>query len=240
VRELYTARLIRKVLLSQAEQCYHFEFEFEREAPAFEAGQFLSLITEDPLGKSYTRAYSLASAPRGQAFDLCVNRVEGAFFSNLLCDMREGATVKWHGPHGMFTLKQPLTDTLLIAGGTGIAPMRGFLDALFRHGEADRSQGRAVWLVYEGDEFFYDEMFREIAARCPNFRYRPVRATDREGAIRQAAAAVAGNASLSPGGDIEQGPHAYVCGLAALVKPARAQLIELGWPKPRVLFERYD
>ena len=198
MRELYNARLEQKLLLCEAAQCYHFAFVFDEQAPpTLEPGQFLSLVAEDAFGKTYTRAYSIASAPlaNGQPvrrFDLCVNRVEGGFFSNLLCDMREGETVRCHGPHGLFTLR-PSGDGLLIAAGTGIAPMRGFAQWLFPsesaiHGTGgsidrdvggieDRRPDRDYWLIYEAPqpgELFYHSYFEELAATHANFHYLPV------------------------------------------------------------------
>src|SRR5581483_11492206 len=108
-RELHTARLTQKICISESAQCFHLEFVVEgRDQFAFTPGQFVSLVREDPRSKLQTRAYSIASAPRANAFDLCVNRVEGGFFSNLLADMEPGETVSFHGPHGLFTLRQPL------------------------------------------------------------------------------------------------------------------------------------
>jgi ferredoxin-NADP reductase len=235
VREIYIARLARKQLLSEPAQCYHFEFAFEGAAPApIKPGQFLSMLADDPAGKTYTRAYSIASAPYVNAdgapgFDLCVNRVEAGFFSNLLCDMREGEALRCHGPHGLFTLSQPVAETLLIAAGTGIAPMRGFLQSLF----SERTHEHPVRLIYEAarpDEFFYSDYFQQLASRHTNFHYCPVDGREGEhGELETAIARISG-----------EGGHAYVCGLSEFVKVARAQLLAAGWQKPQILFERYD
>jgi len=125
-----------------------------------------------------TRAYSIASAASGNKFDLCVNRVEGGFFSNYLCDLPEGESVQVHGPHGHFTLKSPVTDSIFVATGTGIAPMRGFTQWLFPEtGDAagrDRSDGKHIWLVYgtrHESELYYRDYFERIAAEHSNFHY---------------------------------------------------------------------
>ena len=107
-RELHTARLTQKTCISDSAQCFHLEFAIEGlDQFAFKPGQFVSLVKEDSRNKMQTRAYSIASAPRANAFDLCVNRVEGGFFSNLLADMEPGDALNFHGPHGLFTLRQP-------------------------------------------------------------------------------------------------------------------------------------
>ncbi|HEY3930172.1 MAG TPA: FAD-binding oxidoreductase, partial [Candidatus Koribacter sp.] len=63
VRQLYTAHLAEKLLLSERAQCYHLEFSIpELNSFDFVAGQFVSIVAEDSKGKQQTRAYSIASA----------------------------------------------------------------------------------------------------------------------------------------------------------------------------------
>ena len=137
----------------------------------FIAGQFISLVAPKD-GKTITRAYSVASAPRKNEFDLCLNRVEEGFFSNLLCDMNEGETVKFHGPHGNFVLRNPLRDSILVATGTGIAPIRGFIQWLFANDS--HHQGRDIYLVYGTrypTDIYYQDYFELIAHDFSNFHY---------------------------------------------------------------------
>ncbi|HEX4321634.1 MAG TPA: FAD-dependent oxidoreductase [Acidobacteriaceae bacterium] len=178
-RPTFTARLVQKACLSESAQCYHLEFAID-ELPSFDyaAGQFISAVAPDSRGKSQTRAYSIASASNENHFDLCVNRVEGGFFSNHLCDMPEGGTVQVHGPHGNFTLRSPLTDGIFVATGTGIAPMRAFTQWLFpeqgKHAGEDRSEGREFWLIYGTryeNDLYYRDYFDRIAAEHENFHY---------------------------------------------------------------------
>src|ERR1035438_8077210 len=114
-RQMFTARVSRSVLLSP--QTKHLELSVEGvEEFRFVPGQFVSIKQPRPDGKEHTRAYSIASPPRqNPTFDLCLNRVEEGFLSNWLCDLPEGASVQFHGPHGLFTLREPRTDAVFIA-----------------------------------------------------------------------------------------------------------------------------
>jgi ferredoxin-NADP reductase len=179
-RVLYTARLEQKDCISEPAQCFHFQFVIdELDSFLFAPGQFVSAVAEDSQGKQQTRAYSIASAPSANRFDLCVNRVEGGFFSNHLADLPDlpiGGTIQIHGPHGHFTLHEPITDSILVATGTGIAPMRGYTQWLFPEDGPDRTQGRDIWLVYGtryATELYYHDYFEQLAARVPNFHYLP-------------------------------------------------------------------
>src|SRR6201994_1899352 len=238
-RELHTAKLTQKTCISDPAQCFHLEFVIEGvDQFAFKPGQFFSLVREDSRGKMQTRAYSIASAPRANAFDLCVNRVEGGFFSNLLADMEEGTSISFHGPHGLFTLRQPLTEAIFIATGTGIAPMRGFVEWLFPESGEDRSQGQPIWLVYGTrytTEIYYQKYFEKIAAEHHNFHYVSSLSRQNEGweglrgyvqehvarivterASRHHSAPVVTVAEPA-GFDI----HAYICGLNDMVSANR-------------------
>ena len=266
-RETYTARLARKDCISESSQCYHFEFVLDAlESFPFAAGQFISAVAPDANDKTQTRAYSIASAARGNQFDLCVNRVEGGFFSNHLADLPDlpvGATIQVHGPHGHFVLHEPVTDSILIATGTGVAPMRGFVQWLFPEGGPDRSGGKDIWLVYgtrHETEIYYQEEFEALALRQPNFHYLPTLSRaeeswtglrgyvqDHVARIVEERAARLGLPLLQPAVDpaipkaeLEFDIYAYICGLNNMVAGVRDKLAGYGWHRKQIVFERYD
>ena len=266
-RETKTAQLLKKTLLSESAQCFHLEFAIEGiEDFKFEAGQFISTVAVDARGKTQTRAYSIASAARGNRFDLCVNRVPGGFFSNHLADLIDlpiGDSVQVHGPYGAFTMRTPLTDSIFVATGTGVAPMRAFTQWLFPEDEAggstgvDRSQGKEIWLVYgtrNETELYYSDYFERIAARYPNFHYLCTlsRAPEEWPGLRGYVQHYVEEIVKQRGGGLflpettpvaelpAFGIHAYICGLNNMVAAVRALLTERGWHKRQIVFERYD
>ncbi|HZC42842.1 MAG TPA: FAD-dependent oxidoreductase [Acidobacteriaceae bacterium] len=248
---MYSARLLEKTLLSEDSQCYHLEFDIpELEKFDFEPGQFISMVGEDSRGKPQTRAYSIASAPRENRFDLCLDRVDGGFFSNRLADAKPGDVVLFHGPYGLFVLRRPLVDSMLIATGTGIAPFRAFVETLFPNEREDRSDGKHFWLVYgsrHASEIYYRHFFEKTAAEHANFHFLPTVTRpheDWEGLrgnveihVRKLLLEGGGMGALS--GDAIP-VSAYICGLNEMVAANRAQLKELGWDRKRIIFERYD
>lgn len=248
---MYSARLLEKKLLSESAQCYHLEFDVpELENFAFEPGQFISMVAENGRGKSQTRAYSIASAPRGNRFDLCLDRVDGGFFSNQLADAKPGDSVSFHGPYGLFVLRRPLVDSVWIAVGTGIAPMRGFVETLFPSATEDKSDGKHFWLVYgarHASEIYYRHYFEKTAAEHSNFHFLPTVIHPHEGweglrgnveaQVRKLLLDGVGMDSLI--GDAKPA-QAYICGLNEMVAANRAQLKELGWDRKQIAFERYD
>lgn len=248
---MYSARLLEKNLLAESSQCYHLEFDIpELESFAFEPGQFVSMVAEDGRGKPQTRAYSIASAPRANRFDLCLDRVNGGFFSNQLADTKPGARIPFHGPYGLFVLRRPLVDSVLIAAGTGIAPMRGFIETLFPAVEKDKSDGKHFWLVYGAQhesEIYYQHYFEKAAAEHANFHFCPTVSHPHEGweGLRGSVEMQVRNLLLHGAGvDFSSGDskpeQAYICGLNEMVSANRAQLKELGWDRKQIAFERYD
>jgi ferredoxin-NADP reductase len=266
-REFYSARLIKKLCISESAQTYHLEFVLdELESFSFLPGQFISAVADDLAGKEQTRAYSIASAPQGNRFDLCLNRVDGGFFSNLLADLPDlpvGDAVRVYGPNGFFTLREPITDSILIATGTGVAPMRGFLQWLFPEAGIDRSNGKQIWLVYgtrHESELYYREEFEAFAARHENFHYLPTlsRAPESWSGLRGyvqdhvARIIVERAASLGqtlpvppvdpgiPPAELRFDVNAYVCGLSKMINSVRDRLKSFGWHRKQIIFERYD
>ncbi len=270
-RELFTARLERKECISEIAQCYHFDFVLDELAGfPYLPGQFVSGVALDENGKQQTRAYSIASAARGNRFELCVNRVEEGFFSNHLADLPDlpiGGTIQIHGPHGHFTLHDPITDSILIATGTGIAPMRSYLQWLFPENGTDlekgRSNGKQVWLVYgtrHESDIYYRAEFEALARRQPNFHYlatlsrAPESWTGLRGHVQEHVAHIIeeraarlGQPLPTPAPDPSLPPsalnfdiYAYICGLNEMVAGVRERLTALGWHKNQIVFERYD
>ena len=266
-RELYTARLEKKDCISESSQCYHFEFVLDGlDSFPFAAGQFISAVAEDGNGKQQTRAYSIASAANSNRFDLCVNRVEGGFFSNHLADLPDlpiGSTIQIHGPHGHFILKEPVTDSILIATGTGIAPMRGFAHWLFPENGPDRSNGKQIWLVYgtrHETEIYYHDEFTALAARHPNFHYVVTLSrageswTGLRGYVQEHVAKIVEERAARlglpliqpesdpsiPKSELNFDIYAYICGLNNMVGGVRDKLAGYGWHRKQIVFERYD
>jgi ferredoxin-NADP reductase len=251
LRDLQTARLAHKLLLSRATACFHLEFSLPGlDSFEFTPGQFVSCVATDPRGKQQTRAYSIASAPSGNRFDLCVNRVPGGFFSNLLCDLEPGDSIELHGPHGMFTLQQNDVDALFIAADTGVAPIRAFLQSLFPANQPRRDGSRRISLLCGSDceeSLYYREEFEQLAAQNPGFTYIPTLTAafgdwhGARGLVEQQvvphlqAAADQKQQSLS-----ESSAFHYICGLNAMVAPCREQLKNAGIPRKQIVFERYD
>lgn len=227
------ARLLEARSLSP--EIKHFFFDVpEVDRLEFTAGQFVS-FTELIRGKQVTRAYSIASPPQGNRFELCLNVVPDGYFSPHLFTLEPGAEVPMQGPLGTFVLRPPVRDTIMVATGTGISPFRGMLaEALGRHAQqkftlifgARHPQG----LVFAGE-------FRAWQQRHANFHFVPT--------LTRPEADWVGHTSrvqplvLEAVGD-RRDVDVYVCGLKAMVDDVRTMLKALGFDRKQIISEKYD
>ncbi len=97
---------------------------------AYRAGQYVLLC--DAAGALPQRSYSIANAPRPDGcVTILVTRVEGGAISSWVHDrLRPGDEVSLSGPYGTFVPNpDPTPPLLLLAGGSGLAPMRAIGEA---------------------------------------------------------------------------------------------------------------
>jgi Na+-transporting NADH:ubiquinone oxidoreductase subunit F len=107
----------------------------------FKPGQFVTLTIENP--KCGPRSYSISSSPlMDDAIELTIQKV--GVFTTELFKKEEGDEIIVQGPYGNFVLQEPVpADVVLLAGGTGIAPMMSML----RHIQ-DSGMKTRVTLIY--------------------------------------------------------------------------------------------
>jgi CDP-4-dehydro-6-deoxyglucose reductase len=212
----------------------HFEFETLDWKAAFVPGQFLSVtatIGEDDI----TRAYSIVSPPNGNRFALCANLVQDGYLSPFLFALCPGDEIDFKGPYGAFILRRPVSDSIFVATGTGIAPFRSILMThLSSH--TDRQFTLIFGARYEYSLLYHDEL-SALAEAHPNFDYRPTLTrppdhwTGRVGRVQQPTIAALGDRR-----DVD----VYICGLREMVDDMRLKLKEIGLDRKRIIYEKYD
>jgi len=131
----------------------------------FTTGQFFNLKVEDKV----MRAYSIASsASRLPEFELCVKVIQGGKGSGYIDRMVPGDKIEFMGPFGHFGRKSE-KKLLMIATGTGIAPMKALCDEGAEEGFSTPS--RLVFGVSNREYASYHSDFLSLSAQYPNFNY---------------------------------------------------------------------
>jgi len=160
-------------------------------------GQSIGIIPDgtDANGKPHKlRLYSIASTRHGDNLEdhtvsLCVRQLQYekdgetiyGVCSTFLCDIEPGAKVKITGPVGKEMLLPPDEDAtvIMLATGTGIAPMRAYLRRMFEPSERAKNpdyQFRGLAWLFMGapktPNLLYDDDLKRYQAEFPdNFRY---------------------------------------------------------------------
>lgn len=125
------------------------------------------------------RAYSMANYPaEGDIVMLNVRiatpppgtKYPPGIASSYIFNLKPGDKVTVSGPYGEFFIKDTDREMIYVGGGAGMAPMRSHLFHLFQTLET----GRKVSFFYGARslrEMFYDDEFKAINERFPNFNY---------------------------------------------------------------------
>jgi CDP-4-dehydro-6-deoxyglucose reductase, E3 len=137
----------------------------------FKAGQFISFNLTPPGGERLMiRPYSIASPPNeSDRITLVFNRIQGGRGSTYLFNLREGDAVAFEGPQGSFYLRERMRNVLLVATGTGIAPIRSMLLDLADNGYAGTAT--LYWGLRSQRDVYYQQEFEALAARYPNVSF---------------------------------------------------------------------
>lgn len=195
----------------------------------FLAGQYI-----DVLFRGIRRSYSIANAPRRDGtLDLIIKRYPGGVLSRYWFDEAAvGDLLRLEGPLGTFFLRdQPIDHLVLLATGTGIAPVRAILEELaMREGPAPMRIS-VYWGNRDPAEFCLD-----LGCDTLDFSVnlllsrRNMESGHREGYVQHA---VVEDAIHLPGAAI------YACGSNAMIASARALLVEAGLPERRFFSDAF-
>ena len=225
-----TARLVRSAAL--APDVARLEFEAAGRPPFdFQPGQHIGMVREQG-AEADRRYYSIASAPNGtNRFELCVG---GSF----LAEPEPGLSLDLKGPAGNFLLREPLRESVFLAHGTAIAPIRAMLRHLFAEGhEAPERPPMTLILGARTPQcLYFREEFEGIERRHPNFRFRPTLSqagngwSGRQGYVQAHLEEAIGN------GHTEL--DVYFCGCREMVSEVRARLLERGFDEEAIIHEK--
>jgi ferredoxin-NADP reductase len=204
--------------------------------PGHRAGQHLDVRLTAEDGYRAEREYSIASAP-DEPVAITVERLDDGEVSPYLTEeLRAGDGLELRGPIGGYFVWDPEHGgpLLLVAGGSGIVPLR----AMLRHRQRSGSDA-PVRLLYSartlGDLIYrreLDEAADGVEVVYTLTREQPPGWT---GYARRVDAELLGEAAWPA----DDGALAFVCGPTSFVETVAAGLVELGYPPARVKTERF-
>ena len=136
----------------------------------FKAGQYLDVLLEG----GRRRSFSIASPPHdSDLLELHVRRVAGGGFTAALFDqLHEGSLLRIEGPIGQFVYVERSAPALLIAGGTGFAPLK----SMIRH-MVERDSKRDIhfyWGARLPVDLYEESLVLDWVRQYPQLRFSAV------------------------------------------------------------------
>ncbi len=191
------------------------------------AGQYIDILLKG--GKR--RSFSMANAPhRDQFVELHIRHVPDGQFTNFVFnDLRDRAILRFEGPLGSFFLREDSDKPiLLVAGGTGFAPIKAVLEhAFFTHVNREMV---LYWGCRTLTDLYMATLPAQWAKEHPNFTFIPVlsdaKAEDnwrgRMGFVHQAVL-----------DDFENlaGYQVYACGAPQMIDASKTTFMQRGLPE---------
>jgi ferredoxin-NADP reductase len=205
--------------------------------PGHRAGQHLDVRLTADDGYEAERSYSIASAP-GEPVAITVERLDDGEVSPYLTEeLRPGDEMEVRGPIGgyfVWDADDAGTPLLLVAGGSGIVPLRSILRHRERIGATTPTRllysARSLAdVIYAGELDRYHDGVEVIYTLTRN---HPPGWTGHTGRVDAALL-------TDVAWPVSQDPLTFVCGPTPFVEAVAAGLVGLGYPPRRVKTERF-
>jgi len=192
----------------------------------FRAGQYIEFILRDGARRSYSMAnapHNLGSPP---SIELHLRHMPGGKFTDhVFGAMKERDILRMEGPFGTFFLREDSDKPIvLLASGTGFAPIKAIIEHLQMKGSTRRAL--LYWGCRSKADLYLNEWAEAAARTMPTLRYVPVLSepkpedtwTGRTGLVHQVV--------MQDLPDLSR-HQVYACGAPVMVDSARADFAAL-------------
>ena len=206
----------------------------------FTPGQYIHFEVPEYEGspEPIYRAYSIASPARTKSeIRLVITRVPEGLATTYIHDfLKAGDEIQFNGPYGDFYLRDSDREMIMIATGSGLAPMMSIL-----HQMVDQGIFRKATLFFgvaQRRGLFYLEEIDEIKEKLPRFEFVPVLSSPlpeenwvgKTGIVTDVVKEMVQN-----GAEVE----AYLCGNPLMIDAALQLLPELGISGDRIFYDKF-
>lgn len=198
---------------------------------AFLPGQYVNITVP---GSEETRSYSFSCVSGSDELEFLVKLTPGGLMSTYLSDTAAvGDKISFTGPHGSFFLREAQRPALLLAGGTGLAPILSILRTM-----AAESSTRSVHLVYgvgtDDDVVQLDEL-AGLASELDGFTWDHCVSDPSTTAANKGYVTTLLNDAHLNGGDVA----VYLCGPPPMVEAVRTHFTEAGIEPTGFYYEKF-
>lgn len=208
----------------------------QAERMQFLAGQYIDIILRD----GRRRGFSLANAPHNdELLELHIRHVPGGHFTgHVFNEMKEKALLRFEGPLGTFFLREDSDrPVILVAGGTGFAPMKGMLEHAFHVG-IDRPI-HLYWGARACRDLYMHDLAAAWAREHANFHYTPVLSDPLPGDECATRRGWVHEAVLEDHRELD-GYDVYMSGPPPMVEAAKDAFLQRGLPADRLFYDSFE
>jgi CDP-4-dehydro-6-deoxyglucose reductase len=209
----------------------------------FQPGQYLDVLLDDR-----RRSFSIASPPHDSGLiELHVRRVSGGGFTERLfggsahtpagAPLDTGSLLRIEGPIGQFIYRDGLSPVLMIAGGTGFAPLKAMLRHVLETGGSRRIH--FYWGARHERDLYEQTLVLEWVRRYPQLTFTA--------ALSEADAAEAAHTRVGWVHDAVLADYpdltpfeVYAAGPPAMIEALRASFPRHGLAPEQLYFDSFD
>lgn len=140
------------------------------ECMQFLAGQYIDILMRG----DKRRSFSLANPPSAdQMLELHIRHYDGGLFSEYAFnDLKEKVLLSIEGPFGQFTLHESERPIIMLAGGTGFAPIKSLVEYSLEIKNARKID--IYWGAQTERDLYLDSMPKHWAEQYDHINYIPV------------------------------------------------------------------
>ncbi len=200
------------------------------------AGQYVDIL----LAGSERRSFSLANPPhRDELLELHVRHVPGGKFTTHVFEkMKEKDLLRLQGPLGTFFMRaEGDPPALLIAGGTGFAPMQAILEqAIAQH---SRRPLHLYWGARAKRDLYRHAVAERFAREHPRLQYTPVLSDPAADDDWQGRTGLVHEAALTDHPDLSA-HEVYASGPPVMIEAIRKTFFARGLREEKMFFDSFE
>ncbi|OYU92718.1 MAG: CDP-6-deoxy-delta-3,4-glucoseen reductase [Burkholderiales bacterium PBB5] len=204
----------------------------------YHAGQYIEFILRDGARRSYSMANAPGRVGQPPAIELHIRHLPGGKFTDqVFSTLKEKDILRMEGPFGSFYLRESAKPMVLLASGTGFAPIKALIEQLQAQG--DPRPAVLYWGCRSRDDLYMHAWAQQAARDLPQLSYIPVLSeprpedgwTGRTGFVHQAV--------MTDLPDLS-GHQVYACGAPVMVDSARRDFVaRCGLPEDEFLADAF-
>ncbi|MCK4706977.1 MAG: 2Fe-2S iron-sulfur cluster binding domain-containing protein [Gammaproteobacteria bacterium] len=200
----------------------------------FKAGQWIYFVLKD--GRK--RAFSIANSPNDKnELELQIRHAFGGVFTDFVFNnLKAGALLQIEGPHGTFFYQQDNCPILLVAGGTGFAPIKGILEEMLE--QQPKQSIHLFWGLRTKKDLYLQDLIKNWTEKF-NISYTPVLSEPEKGSDWEGKTGYVHQAVLEEYPQLSE-YAVYMAGPPQMIQSCQDSFVQAGLDSNKLYFDSFD